>query len=594
MAVGAIAGQVLSHCCLRRLHAVNVTGKASNEEDILVVSEPEDEHAPVQGHRSSTSSKAPVQGRGLSTSSRAPEQSRCSATMPSSSSKPMRRRSGIAAAAQSSSSSSANEVRALAADAAACASSAAAAAERAIDLAAVVSASERASQDMYFINVLNGSRYRFIACESRQFVGQVPVRTTRYDVSAETSFGNATHLLIYATSAYAESSIASGFVAVEDVQANVLNLSFTDEDLDINQLGGRILWALPEDNPLGVSRVDNVSVYLTTEDFSGRSVLGQGLSNSSLDLPADTLKQIYQRLAVYTVSSLVEQSTPTSQVLTDADASVSDVAFDDYDLDAVELGGVLSWAEPEDDHQVVSYAIYWALGLSNQLVAADHCTLDPTVSLQAAGLEDGDHLTAIVLEAKLASTEDAFALFCPGGDRVVTWGSPDHGGDSSEVQDQLKGVQQVKATLHAFAAILADGSAFAAILADGSVVTWGSPDSGGDSSEVQGQLKGVQQVQATFDAFAAILADESVVTWGISRWGGDSSGVKDQLKGVQQVQGTCGAFAAILADGSVVTWGAPRQGGDSSEVKDQLKGVHSKSKQLWKVHLLRSWLMGQS
>lgn len=32
------------------------------------------------------------------------------------------------------------------------------------------------------------------------------------------------------------------------------------------------------------------------------------------------------------------------------------MAFDDYDLDALELGGVLSWAEPEDDQQVLSYA----------------------------------------------------------------------------------------------------------------------------------------------------------------------------------------------------------------------------------------------
>ena len=81
----------------------------------------------------------------------------------------------------------------------------------------------------------------------------------------------------------------------------------------------------------------------------------------------------------------------------------------------------------------------------------------------------------------------------------MTWGDPDNGGDSSEVQDQLKGVQQVQAA----------ESAFAAILADGLVVTWGDPDSGGDSSQVQDQLKGVQQVQTTGRAFAAILADGS-------------------------------------------------------------------------------------
>ena len=82
-------------------------------------------------------------------------------------------------------------------------------------------------------------------------------------------------------------------------------------------------------------------------------------------------------------------------------------------------------------------------------------------------------------------------------------------------------------------------------------MTWGNPDCGGDSSQVQHQLKGVQEVQASYGAFAAILADGSVVTWGNPNYGGESSEVQDQLKGVRQVQANYGAFAAILADGSV-------------------------------------------
>ena len=50
---------------------------------------------------------------------------------------------------------------------------------------------------------------------------------------------------------------------------------------------------------------------------------------------------------------------------------------------------------------------------------------------------------------------------------------------------------------------------------DGSVVTWGSPDSGGDSSAVP---------------FAAVLEDGSVVTWGSPDSGGDSFAVQDQLR----------------------------------------------------------------
>ena len=156
---------------------------------------------------------------------------------------------------------------------------------------------------------------------------------------------------------------------------------------------------------------------------------------------------------------------------------------------------------------------------SLRLVAANNDVLDPAESLQAARLQEEDHLTAIATPVKLAATERAIALWCCGGNRVVTCGHRNWGGDSSRVQDQLKGVQQVRAARGAFAAILADGS----------VVTWGHQDFGGDSSGVKDQLKGVQQVHATDRAFAAILADGSVVTWGDRDFGGDSSGVKDQL-----------------------------------------------------------------
>ena len=113
-----------------------------------------------------------------------------------------------------------------------------------------------------------------------------------------------------------------------------------------------------------------------------------------------------------------------------------------------------------------------------RLVDADHGMVDPAASLQSAGLEDGDNLTAIVIHPKIAATACALALFCSGGNRVVTWGDPGFGGDSSQVQDQLKGVQQIQATDYAFAAILADGS----------VVTWGIPGYGGDTSAISDQF----------------------------------------------------------------------------------------------------------
>ena len=244
-------------------------------------------------------------------------------------------------------------------------------------------------------------------------------------------------------------------------------------------------------------------------------------------------------------------------------------------------------------------------------------------TLEEAQIKDGECLTVLVLQPHLAATVGAFALWCHGDSTIVTWGSAEFGGDSSAVQDQLRGLQQIQATESAFAAILADGSvvtwgnqlyggdcsaiqdqlggvqqiqatktafaailgdgsvrtmqatagAFAAILADGSVVTWGNQLYGGDSSAVQDQLRGVQQIQATAGAFAAIQADGSVVTWGDHQFGGDSAAVQDQLRGVQQIQASNRAFAAILADGSVVSWGNDPCGGDSSAVQDQLRHV---------------------
>ena len=170
-----------------------------------------------------------------------------------------------------------------------------------------------------------------------------------------------------------------------------------------------------------------------------------------------------------------------------------------------------------------------------RLVTADGLVLDPLESVQQAGIEGGDHLTALALQVNMATTANAFALWLSGGNRVLTWGDPKEGGDCSQVQE-LRNVKHVQGT---------DG-AFAAILEGGSVVTWGSPGAGGDSSLVQDQLRTVKQIQSTSFAFAAILEDGSLVSWGDQECGGDSSAVQDRLQRVRQVQATGYAFAAMV------------------------------------------------
>ena len=55
-----------------------------------------------------------------------------------------------------------------------------------------------------------------------------------------------------------------------------------------------------------------------------------------------------------------------------------------------------------------------------RLAAPDGRLLDPTKSLWLSGLQDGDSLTAVAQQPKIAATRRAFALWCVGGDRIVT------------------------------------------------------------------------------------------------------------------------------------------------------------------------------
>ncbi|CAE7949929.1 unnamed protein product [Symbiodinium sp. KB8] len=222
-------------------------------------------------------------------------------------------------------------------------------------------------------------------------------------------------------------------------------------------------------------------------------------------------------------------------------------------------------ADQEEQVKALKRRARAALGVGNgRLVDSSGSVLDACSTIEVAKLQNGTSLTLQISRLQIQSSDGAFAAILGDGS-VATWGRV------SDVQDQLKNVQQIQ--LKNVQQIQATDYAFAAILGDGSVVTWGDADIGGDSSAVQDQLKNVQQIQATRRAFAAILADGSVVTWGDASCGGDSTAVQQQLQNVQQIQATWNAFAAILGDGSIGTCGHFGMGGDSSAVQHQLKNV---------------------
>jgi len=72
------------------------------------------------------------------------------------------------------------------------------------------------------------------------------------------------------------------------------------------------------------------------------------------------------------------------------------------------------------------------------LVAPDGRILDPNEDLENVNLTEGDHVTAVTMQVKLASTDFAFALWSTVRDKVITWGDPTAGGDSSQAGSRLE------------------------------------------------------------------------------------------------------------------------------------------------------------
>jgi len=191
----------------------------------------------------------------------------------------------------------------------------------------------------------------------RTVLGTATPTSRSLALAPELSAQSFAHLLVYARSSLFEQTTPAA-TALLDVNASVSGTSFTDFDLDADQLGGDITWTVPR----SLDEVVSYAVYLAGPVAENRSQLNGLLSPSTslLAIPPDTERQTYTTLAVYTSSVLVEQSTPDLAVLDDSQSTVQDLRFQDEDFDAGELAGNVTWTAPVDDRYVSSYQVYFA------------------------------------------------------------------------------------------------------------------------------------------------------------------------------------------------------------------------------------------
>ena len=77
-------------------------------------------------------------------------------------------------------------------------------------------------------------------------------------------------------------------------------------------------------------------------------------------MPTETGEDSWAHVVVYTKSSLYEQTTPDEATIADRASTVGSVAFVDKDLDAGQMGGTLTWAQPADNAVIAHYVAYKA------------------------------------------------------------------------------------------------------------------------------------------------------------------------------------------------------------------------------------------
>eukprot|EP01064_Diplonema_japonicum_P035111 TRINITY_DN7512_c0_g1_i1.p1 TRINITY_DN7512_c0_g1~~TRINITY_DN7512_c0_g1_i1.p1 ORF type:complete len:444 (+),score=105.04 TRINITY_DN7512_c0_g1_i1:1334-2665(+) len=190
------------------------------------------------------------------------------------------------------------------------------------------------------------------------------------------------------------------------------------------------------------------------------------------------------------------------------------------------------------------------------------------------------------------SCTTAAALLSDG--TVFTCGNPLFGGDSSSVQEALRGIKKVVGFGSGFAAITAASrvvvwgmgcaldqqlravltdvvdltttyGAVAARHACGKVTVWGSPDYGGrpDPGAAAFLSSSIVKVYSSHAAFCALKEGGLVAAWGRTDKGGTiPQFLAPVIQGVVNVVSTYGAFAVLMGDGQVACWGSKHFGGE--------------------------------
>ncbi|CAE8646256.1 unnamed protein product, partial [Polarella glacialis] len=144
----------------------------------------------------------------------------------------------------------------------------------------------------------------------------VGVGISNVTIPADTSLANFTHFVIFtrSSSPMMEQESTYTTLPIEDMSASVSSVSFEDEDMDVEEIGGTVFWV----KPTNLERVYSYRIYVAINEVgANRSMIGADVpaEANSTDIPIDAPSHPF--LLVYTRSRLVEQTTPVALAVFD-------------------------------------------------------------------------------------------------------------------------------------------------------------------------------------------------------------------------------------------------------------------------------------
>ncbi|CAK9061353.1 Uncharacterized protein SCF082_LOCUS32161, partial [Durusdinium trenchii] len=196
-------------------------------------------------------------------------------------------------------------------------------------------------------DVLEVTRYAVFLAEdvagsNRSLLGySTGAMANSFQVPPETPVQSFTHITVFAESSLVLSTTPYAVKFFDNV-ASVTALFFFDRDADAEEIGGPISWSLPA----ALDELVGFRAYLAQDAIGTGSLpklMKASLKWTMVDLPSNTPVEDYTHILVYTVSNLVEQTTPVATNIEDAGLIVSEAGFEDLDLDLMDIGGPVSW-----------------------------------------------------------------------------------------------------------------------------------------------------------------------------------------------------------------------------------------------------------